>query len=126
MHSRKIADTDFFLALMKESDWLKKKAVKIYRKYKGNIWISPFSVLEIMIICKREDIPLKETIIQISRISNLLFSDWDLFMKAVNYIEKGVGIFDAFLMALTNEDMQIISSDKVYGKFGFDIIDLKK
>ncbi len=133
MPSKKYADTDFFLALLKDSDWLKEKAKKIYEKNKNSIYISPFTVIELMIVCSRESIPLKETLLQISRIAGLTFVKWDLFFKAAEYIEDGASIFDALLMAFCKEseisfsqESEIISSDKIYEKFGFKVIDLKK
>ncbi len=125
MHLKKYADSDFFLALLKDSDWLKERAKKIYEKNKGDIYVTPFTVVELMIICIRESIPLKETLFQISRIADITFIRWNLFFEAAEYIEKGAGIFDALLMVFVKED-EIISSDKVYEKFGFKVIDLKK
>ncbi|MGD9275743.1 MAG: PIN domain-containing protein [Candidatus Pacearchaeota archaeon] len=125
MQKRNYADTDFFLALMKDSDWLKKKAIKVYNERKDNIWVSPFTIAEVMIICKREDIPLKETILQISRISKLENFSWNDFFRACDYVEKGATIFDSLLMAIV-KDNKIISSDRVYEKFGFKIISLRK
>ncbi|PIN89036.1 pilus assembly protein [Candidatus Pacearchaeota archaeon CG10_big_fil_rev_8_21_14_0_10_34_76] len=126
MPQKKYADTDFFLALMKDSDWLKDKAKKIYGENKENIFVSPFTIVEIMIVCKREDVPVKETLIQISRIAKLDTLTWDIFYKSCDFMEKGATIFDSLLMAFCSEDDQIISSDKIYEKFGFDVIDLKK
>ncbi|MBS3071677.1 PIN domain-containing protein [Candidatus Pacearchaeota archaeon] len=133
MRLRKYADSDFFLALLKDSDWLKEKAKKIYEKNKNSIYISPFTVVELMIVCNRENIPLKETLFHISRIAGLTFVKWDLFFRTVDYIEKGANIFDALLMAFAkeseiafSEESEIISSDKIYGKFDFKVIDLKK
>ena len=122
------ADTDFFLALMKDSDWLKERAKKIYEKNKDNIWVTPFTVVEIMIICKREEILLKETIVQISRIAMLEGLSWEIFFKSIDLIENGATIFDSLLMAFCKVDNQdkIISSDNIYEKFGYDVIDLKK
>jgi len=133
MPSRKYADTDFFLALLKDSDWLKEKAKQVYEKNKNSISVSPFTVVELMIICAREKIPIRETLFQVSRIAGLTFFKWDLFFKASKYIDEGASIFDALLMAFYkesekafSEESEIISSDKIYGKFGFKVIDLKK
>lgn len=125
MQSRKFADTDFFLALIKDSDWLKEKAGKIYYKYRDNIWVTPFTVVEIMIVCKREGILIKDTLFQISRIAKLESISWQIFFKSCDYMEEGATIFDSLLMAFCGNDT-IIGSDKVYEKFGFDVIDLKK
>ena len=125
MQLKKFADTDFFLALMKESDWLKKKAIEIYNEFKDNIYITPFTIVEIMIICKRENISIKDTLLQISRIAKLENFEWGIFFKASELIESGATIFDSLLMACSKENI-IISSDKVYEKYGFQVIDLKK
>lgn len=124
MQLKKYADSDFFLALMKDSDWLKEKAKKVYEKHKNNIWVTPFTIVEVMIICKREQIPIKEVLIQISRIAKLDLINWNIFFIASNYIEKGATIFDSLLMSFC-ENNEIISSDNVYEKFGFKVIDLK-
>lgn len=121
---KKYADSDFFLALMKDSDWLKQKALKIYNKSKGNIWVSPFTVAEIMIVCKREDIPLRKVIIQISRIAILDSVSWEIFFRACDYIEQGSTIFDSLLMGFCGKN-KVISPDNVFEKFGFDVVSLK-
>ncbi|MBU1252266.1 MAG: PIN domain-containing protein [Nanoarchaeota archaeon] len=124
MPLKKYADSDFFLALLKNSDWLKEKARKIYEKNKGNIYVTPFTIAELMIVCVREKIHMRETLFQISRIANLEFSNWELFFRGAKYVEEGASVFDALLMASTGEN-EIISSDKIYEKFGFRVIDLK-
>ena len=126
MQSKNYADSDFFLALMKDSDWLKEKAKKIYEKNKENIWITPFTAAEIMIVCKREGIPIRETIYQVSRIANIEYMPWEIFFKASKFIEEGSTIFDSLLMAFCGENNKIISFDNIYEKFGFEVIDLKK
>lgn len=124
MQSKKYADTDFFLAILKDSDWLKEKARKIYNEHKGNIWITPFTVVELMIICLREKIQLKETLLQISRIAKLDGMQWGLFFETGDYVNKGATIFDSLLMAFSKND-DIISSDNIYKKFGFKVINLR-
>lgn len=47
------ADTDFLLALIKESDWLKKNAVKILKEHKGKIRTSVSVMIEIALLCKK-------------------------------------------------------------------------
>lgn len=126
MSLKKYADTDFFLALMKDSDWLKKRAKEVYLKNKGDIYVTPFTIAEVMIVCKREGILLRETLYQISRIVKMEGQSWEVFFRACDYIEKGGTIFDSLLMSSCGEDNLIISSDKVYRKFGFDVIDLRE
>ena len=126
MSQKKYADTDFFLAIMKSTDWLKDKAKKVYKENKNNIFISPFTIAEVMIICKRENIPIKETLLHISRIAKLENLSWEIFFRASNFVEKGATIFDGLLMAFCSENDQIISSDNIYKAFGFEVIDLKR
>lgn len=126
MLQKRYADTDFFIALMKESDWLKERAKQIYESHKENLFVTPFTIVEIMILCKRENISIKKTLIQVSRIAKLeSSSSWDIFLKAGDYVVKGATIFDSLLMAICSENDQIISSDNIYQKFGFKVIDLK-
>ena len=126
MSQKKYADTDFFLALMKSSDWLKDKAKQVYKENKNNIFISPFTIAEVMIICKREDIPIKETLLHISRIAKLENLPWKIFLRASDFVEKGATVFDSLLMAFCSENDQIITSDNIYEKFGFEVINLNK
>ena len=129
---KKYTDSDFFLALLKDSDWLKKKAKAVYEKNKNDLWISPFTIVELMIVCIREGIPVRETLYQVSRIAGTTFIKWNFYFRAAEYIERGAGIFDALLMSLAkeseiafSEESEIISSDKIYEKFGFKVINLR-
>ncbi len=124
--SKKYADTDFFLALMKDSDWLKEKAKRVYQDNKDNLFVAPFTIVEVMIICKRENILIKDTLLQISRIAKIESVSWDVFFKACDYIKEGATIFDSLLMAFCTKENEIISSDDIYEKFGFNLTDLKK
>ena len=126
MLQKKYADTDFFLALMKDSDWLKEKVREVYKRNKLSIFVSPFTIAEMMIVCKRENIPIKETLMQISRIAKLENFSWNIFFSACNFMEKGATVFVSLLMAICSKNDQIISSDNIYKKFGFKVIDLKK
>ncbi len=47
------ADTDFFLALLKENGWLGKKAEKVLNDYKGGIWTSQWTLVELLLLSKK-------------------------------------------------------------------------
>ena len=49
------ADTDFFLALIKKDDWLKKNAEKIYKKYKNELWTSTLTLKELLLLAYRDN-----------------------------------------------------------------------
>ena len=50
------ADTDFFLALMKESDWLQEAAKRILEEYSDEIWTSPVTLIELLLLAVTEQI----------------------------------------------------------------------
>jgi predicted nucleic acid-binding protein len=113
------ADTDFFLALLKPTDWLRKKAKKILEENKGNITTSEATFIELMLLAKKynlEYIRIATNVMIICRIEE------QTYLKAAMYITDGVGIFDAFHAAHCKEE--IISSDSVYDKLGLKRIKL--
>lgn len=126
VQSKNYADSDFFLALMKDSDWLKERARNVYSINRGNIWITPFTVAELMIVCKREKISIRKVLNQISRIAKLDSVSWNVFFRACDYIEEGATVFDSLLMAFCGGENRIIGSDKVFKKFGFKVVGLDK
>lgn len=114
---KKYADTDFFLALIKDDDWLAPQAKKLYRKHKETLFVAPCTVAELMIVCYRERIPVKPALMHISRIATLDGMQWELFFEAAERIARGATPFDALLMAWVGKH-PIISSDATYTKFG--------
>lgn len=118
------ADADFFLALIKDDDWLAPQVKKLYRTLHENITISPFTVAELMLVLYREKIPVKPALMHMSRIATLDTMEWDMFFEAGDLIARGTTPFDALMMVWAGSDT-IISSDNVYKKFGHSVIDLK-
>jgi hypothetical protein len=47
------ADIDFFLALLKPSDWLKEKAKNLASEYIGRITTSDTTFIELMLLAKK-------------------------------------------------------------------------
>lgn len=115
------ADTDFFLALLKPTDWLKEKATNLYLKYKGDIQTSLITFLEIMIIAKRFNLPPIQTTAALLKITEY---DDPIPLTAAKYIEDGVGVFDAFHAAQCGG--KILSSDHVFEKLGIERIAIEK
>jgi len=120
------ADTDFILALIKESDWLKENAIKLLKQHKGKIKTSVSVMIELALICKRLNIGLLEIFSNTLEIIELNEESYSICMKAAFYMEKhGLNVFDSFHAASCGED-QIISSDVAYDKIGIKRISLKK
>jgi len=108
------ADNDFLLALIKDTDWLKRKASKILEEHRGEIETSISVMIELALVCKR----LKMNVLKDSETYNAC-------LKAAVYIEKhGLNVFDSFHAAYCYTD-SIISSDKVYDKLGIKRIKLE-
>lgn len=110
------ADTDFFLALVKDEDWLKSDARKILEKHEDDIWTSIVTVLEISLLCKREEIDIERAMVDVLQIAELKGVELDTVFEAIDYIEKdGLNVFDAFHASFCSGD-KIISSDKVFDR----------
>ena len=120
-----LADTDFLLALIKERDWLKDKAIKLLNKYKGKINTSVSVMIELALICKRFKINVLETFANILEIVHVNEESYAVCMKAALYIQKHrLNVFDSFHAAYCDDE--IISSDSVYEKIGIKRICLEK
>jgi len=108
------ADTDFFLALIKEEDWLKSSAKKVLDDYEGEIWTSIVTVIEIALLCKRENIDIERAIVDLVQIAELEAVEIDQVFQAIEYMERdGLDVFDAFHASFCGEE-KMISSDKVF------------
>tara|TARA_Y100000310_G_C20668899_1_gene809162 strand:- start:575 stop:943 length:369 start_codon:yes stop_codon:yes gene_type:complete len=119
------ADTDFLLALLKPSDWLKGNALKILKKNKGNISTSLSCALELALLCKRLHLPINETFANLFELVSINEKDRIISLRAATYISRyDFNVFDAFHAASCEEDV-IISSDKVYDRIGLKRVDLK-
>ena len=119
------ADTDFLLALAKDSDWLKGSATFIAEKNKGNIRASVSVMIELALLCKRYEIDVVKAFIDALEIVYLNEATRQLCLAAAMYIKKdGLSTFDAFHAAYCGND-KIISSDKAYEKIGLERIALE-
>lgn len=116
------ADTDFFLALLKPTDWLKEKAKKLKEKYKDRITTSEVTFIELMLLSNRFGLnPVKIT----SSVMKICGIDDSTLLKAAINIEKGGNVFDSFHGAHCLGE--IISSDDVFDTlFGLERIKLEE
>ena len=104
------ADTDFFIAILKNSDWLKEGAEKILKTFK--IETSETTYIELMLIAKKYNLDYREIIKDVMEICN---ENNGVYLLASEYIKNGMNVFDAFHAAHCNGE--IISSDHIYDKF---------
>lgn len=120
------ADTDFILAIVKDTDWLKENSLKILRENKGRIKTSISVMIEVALICKKFKLNTMNTFAHIFEIINVDEETYSVCMKAALYIEKyNLNVFDAF-HAASCKDEKIISSDDVYETLGIERIKLEK
>ncbi|NPA47856.1 MAG: PIN domain-containing protein [Thermococci archaeon] len=115
------ADTDFFLALLKPSDWLKENAKKLYKKYNGEITTSDVTFIELLLLARKYDLdPIRLT----ASVMAITGIDDDLYLRAAYYMkEKNLNPFDAFHAAHCGGT--IISSDKAFDRIGIKRIKLE-
>ena len=107
-------ETDFLLALAKDSDWLKDRAEE--KLEERDLVTSTYSYLEILLISERHEFDY------IKLFSNMLDvvpveteEERQIVLKAVNYFEDGMTAFDAFHAATAEtRGHSILSSDKAY------------
>ncbi len=116
------ADTDFFLALLKGSDWLKANALKLLNKHRGNIHTSETTYVELMLLSQKYHLDPIKVVTDVMEITK---TDDVTYLKAAHYIkENRVGIFDAFHAA--HAGSEIISSDGVYDRLGIRRVRLEE
>ncbi|OWP55970.1 MAG: pilus assembly protein [Thermoplasmatales archaeon B_DKE] len=113
------ADTDFFLALLKPTDWLKENARSIMREEQGRIYTSEATYIELMLLAKRYGLDPIRIVVDVMAICNEKNGEYQI---AAELITRGVGVFDSFHAAHSNG--KIISSDKIYKKIGLEQIEL--
>lgn len=120
------ADTDFLLALVKESDWLKRSAGNILEKHKGSISTSVSVMIELAIVCKRLRLNVIDTFASVFELVEINEEMYKLCLDAALYVEKDMlNVFDAFHAAYCAGDV-IISSDSAYDKLGIGRVKLEE
>ena len=119
------ADTDFFIALVKDDDWLQKRAATIAREHKGDIYTSRATLLELLLISDRFEFERMEALSYALEIASVPEDETVLF-QAADYMEQyGLTAFDAYHAAYANHD-SIISSDKSFDDVTDDRISVEE
>ncbi len=118
------ADTDFFVALLKKSDWLKSGALKLFEKHHGSIWTSPATLIELLLIAAEFDLDPEELLVDVLKIADLRHGEPNVFLVAAGFIKnQGATVFDSVHAAYCGSS-KIISSDRVFDRLGLDRIPL--
>jgi predicted nucleic acid-binding protein len=119
------ADTDFFIALVKDDDWLQKRAATIAANHEGEIYTSRATLLELLMISDRFEFDRMEALSYTLEIASVPEDETVLF-QAADYMEQhGLTAFDAYHVAYADLD-PIISSDKSFDDVTDDRISIEE
>lgn len=121
------ADTDFFLALLKESDWLKEPAERLLHQYAGRISVSPAVLVEIMLLARRDGADPERMVGNVLALAVLKGGNPEVFLNAARLMnEHNVGAFDSLHAVCCGPEGTLISSDKVFDRLGVPRIRLEE
>ncbi|WEL20690.1 PIN domain-containing protein [Halorhabdus sp. BNX81] len=118
------ADTDFFIALVKDDDWLQERAVSIARENDGQIYTSRATLLELLMISDRFAFDRFEALSYVLEIADVP-EDESVLFQAADYMEQyDLTAFDAYHVAYADAD-PIVSSDKAFDDLTDDRIPIE-
>jgi len=117
------ADTDFFVALVKDDDWLQENALELYQKYEGDIQTSLPTFIELCFLAQDHEWQLEAVISNVLEIAEVDFEEKVVY-QALEYIEDGLNVLDAFQAAQASGS--ILSSDKEFDSISIDRIKLEE
>ncbi|MUV90547.1 PIN domain-containing protein [Halapricum sp. CBA1109] len=107
-------ETDFLLALAKDSDWLEGSAESALVEY--DVETSPFSYLELLLARERHEfdyVPLIANLLELVPVGSE--AEKQVVLKAVNYYDEGMTPFDAFHAATAEtRGTAVLSSERDY------------
>lgn len=106
-------ETDFLLALIKDNDWLGERAESIYERRCDDLWTSPHTLVELMLVAYRNDRNVERIVANASALVEVR-GDTDPVLAAASYVtDEGMTPFDALHLVHAGGD-PIASSDSTY------------
>lgn len=120
------ADTDFYLALLKERDWLKERAVQVCEKKGSVLYTSVVTVVELLLLAKRFSLDPERLLACVFGVTpRVVGIEKGTALEAAHYMKrKKVNVFDALHAAYCGG--HIVSSDKVFDRLGLSRLKLEK
>jgi hypothetical protein len=103
------ADLDFWLALLKDDDWLADRAESLLDEYENELEVSLATFIELFLIEERFAFDRERAVTAILELATYE-GDPNVVYQASENIEQGLSTFDAFHAALSGGS--IISSDR--------------
>lgn len=118
-------ETDFLLALAKDSDWLAGSAEDALEKH--DVETSVFSYLELVLARQRYEfdyVPLVSNLLELVPVADE--REKQVVLKGVSYYDDGMTPFDAFHAATAEtRGMDVLSSEKDYEEIEVDRLPLE-
>jgi predicted nucleic acid-binding protein len=118
-------ETDFLLALAKDTDWLQGSAEDALDEY--DVETSLFSYLELLLARERYEfdyVPLVANLLDLVPVRDE--EEKQVVLKAVNYNDEGMTPFDAFHAATAEtRGMNVLSSENDYEDVEVDRVPLE-
>ena len=106
------ADLDFWLALLKNDDWLSDRAEGLLREHEGELAVSLATFIELFLVEERFAFDRERAVTAILELATYSGNP-DVVYQASENIDEGLNTFDAFHAALAGNC--IISSGRAYG-----------
>lgn len=116
------ADNDFWLALLKDDDWLVDRAEERLEEYRDDLEVSLATFIELFLVEERFAFDREQATLSILELADADV-DEDAVFQASEYVDEGLNTFDAFHAALARE--AIISSDRAYDSIPIERIPLE-
>lgn len=114
------ADTDFFLAFLKPSDWLKEKAVKRYKQHKDEMVTSAATLVELIYVTRSMGLDPEQIVtnaVNVMHVRDVTAAD---VVLAAHYAAKNpdLGVMDCLHAACARDDVVLSSEKKAFAKLG--------
>ncbi|MFW6376371.1 MAG: type II toxin-antitoxin system VapC family toxin [archaeon] len=109
------ADLDFWLALLKDDDWLGERAEYLLAEHENELEVSLATFIELFLVEERFSFDRDRAVTAILELATY-GGDPDVVYQASEHIDAGLNTFDAFHAALSGGT--IISSDGAYDELG--------
>lgn len=117
------ADTDFWVALLKDDDGLAERAEARLEEYRNDLEVSLATFIELFLIEERLPFDRERALLAIFELADSDV-DEDLVFQASEYVDDGLGTFDAFHAALAGG--AILSSDRAFDAIDIDRVPLER
>jgi predicted nucleic acid-binding protein len=118
-------ETDFLLALTKDTDWLRQSAEAALAEYE--VETSAFSYLELILARERYDfeyVPLVANLLELVPVRDE--EEKQVVLKAINYDDEGTTPFDGFHAATAEtRRIDVLSSEQDYENIEVSRVPLK-